>query len=96
MRENKQLICRAVETIGMDGVGLDLLIDSNNNLYFLEAQRGFSCGYPNSHHPPYYRPTDPNMVNFLYHNRNEFSKIIPLYYNGFLDKKVVLIKCIQV
>ena len=28
MRENKQLICRAVETIGMDGVGLDLLIDS--------------------------------------------------------------------
>ena len=74
MRENKQLICKAVETIGMDGVGLDLLIDSNkNNLYFLEAQIGFSTGYE-THKPPYYRPGDPDMVKFLYDNRNEFSK----------------------
>jgi glutathione synthase/RimK-type ligase-like ATP-grasp enzyme len=89
MRENKQLICKAVKTIGMDGVGLDLLIDSNkNNLYFLEAQIGFSTGYPKPPwKPPYYRPNDPNMVKFLYNNREKFSKIIPLYYNGFLDKK---------
>jgi glutathione synthase/RimK-type ligase-like ATP-grasp enzyme len=85
MREKKELICKSVETIGMDGAGLDLLIDSNNNLYFLEAQIGFSTGYE-THKPPYYRPDDPNMVKFLYDNRNEFSKIMPLYYNGFLDK----------
>ncbi|MBN19996.1 MAG: hypothetical protein CL678_01825 [Bdellovibrionaceae bacterium] len=86
MRENKELICKAVETIGMDGVGLDLLLDSNtNNVYFLEAQNWFATGYPGEK-PPYYVPNDSNMVKFLYDNRNEFSKIMPLYYNGFLDK----------
>ena len=87
IKENKELICKAVKSVNLDGVGLDLLIDNNTNkIYFLEAQIGFSTGYPNTHKPPYYRPDDPNMVNFLFTNKNRLSQIIPLYYNNWLNK----------
>lgn len=85
--KNKELICKAVKSIDLDSGGFDLLIESGTNkIYFLEIQIGFSTGYDKTHKPPYYRPDDPNMVKFLYDNRNEFSKMMPLYYNGFLDK----------
>lgn len=89
---NKELICNSVKSLGLDGVGLDLIVDENDKLYLLEAQPGFSTGYANSHKPPYYRPDDPNMVNFLYNNHTEFSKIMPMYYNGFLNKELLFTK----
>ena len=63
---------------------------NSNELYFLEVQptyaTGFSkvgyCGY----FPPFYNPSDPELVKFILQNKSELEQKIPLYYFNWLDK----------
>ena len=70
--------------------GTIAVVADSNELYFLEVQptyaTGFSkvgyCGY----FPPFYNPSDPELVKFILQNKSELEQKIPLYYFNWLDK----------
>lgn len=84
--ENKDLIVKSVRSLGLNHQGVDVILDSNLNPYFLEVQPGYSTGYA-TWPKPFYNPGYPDLVEFLLKESEYLSKEIPLYYNVWLDKK---------
>lgn len=87
--KNEALIVKSVKSLGLNLQGVDVILDQNNNPYFLEVQPGFSVGYPNkiSWKPPFYNPSKPDALrNFLLQNLEQLKIEIPMYANIWLDK----------
>ena len=92
MVEKEQEIVNAVQVLNLNHQGVDLVIDQNTNeLCFLEVQPSYAAGYPKDgyygYYPPFYNPSDPNLVKFLIQNKSELEQKIPMYYFNWLDKK---------
>jgi len=87
--DNEALIVKAVKCLGLNLQGVDVILDQNNNPYFIEVQPGFSVGYPNksSWKPPFYNPSKPDSLrNFLLKNLDHLKDKTPMYANLWLDK----------
>jgi len=84
----KDEIVKSVHTLGLDLQGVDLIEDSKGNIYILEVQPGFSCGYP-EWGGPFYNPNYPDLVNFLVENKIRLQQEIPFYYNNWLNKETL-------
>ena len=84
-------IINSVHSLGLDLQGVDVIEDNQGNIYILEVQPGFSCGYP-EWGGPFYNPRYPELVKFLTNNEDRLKKEIPFYYNNWLDKNVLFNK----
>lgn len=96
--ENEELIVKAVNVLGLNFQGVDVILDQKDNPYFIEVQPGFSVGYPNriSWKPPFYNPTKPEALRqFLINNEKRLKEEIPMYYNLWLDKYAMFNKAFQ-
>jgi len=85
-----ELIVKAVHSLGLNFQGVDVILDKQGNPYFIEVQSAFSVGYANDRgwNPPFYNPSQPEeLVKFLKLNKESLEKIIPMYYNNWLDKE---------
>ena len=89
--ENKDKIIESVQCLGLDLQGVDLIEDSEGNIYILEVQPGFSCGYEDWG-GPFYNPNYPDLVKFLVENKNHLEKEIPFYYLNWLNKETLFDK----
>lgn len=92
MVEKEKEIVNAVKALNLNHQGVDLIIDQDTNeLCFLEVQPTYAAGYPKEgyygYYPPFYNPSDPNLVKFLIENRSELEQKIPMYYFNWLDKR---------
>lgn len=89
MTEYEDLICKAVNVLGLNIQGVDMVLDREGQPYFLEVQPTYSVGYPNgmgAYAPPFYNPYQPELVNFINQNKNLIEKQMPRYYYNWLDK----------
>ena len=91
MREREEEIVKAVHSLKLNHQGVDVVMDEDTKeLCFLEVQPTYASGYPQvgwcGYHPPFYNPSDPNLVMFLQQNKSVLEKEIPMYYNNWLDK----------
>jgi len=89
IKEREKEICKSVHVLKLNHQGVDIVVDQNDNLCFLEVQPTYAAGYPikmGRYCPPYYNPYDENLVKFLQENKNELKKEIPTYYKNWLDK----------
>ena len=92
MTEKEQEIVNAVHALNLNHQGVDLVLDEDTKkLCFLEVQPTYAAGYPKDgyygYYPPFYNPSDPNLVKFLIQNKSELEQKIPMYYFNWLDKK---------
>jgi len=98
MIEKADLLVRAVECLGLNHQGLDLIEEpSTGNLYFLETQTTYDAGFIGVGHycPPYYNPYNPELLKFIGENKAEIERDLPLYYNFWLDKRAHFERCYQ-
>jgi glutathione synthase/RimK-type ligase-like ATP-grasp enzyme len=96
--ENEALIVKSVKCLGLNFQGVDVILDQNNNPYFIEVQPGFSVGYPNRSgwHPPFYNPSKPvELRSWLIANLDMMKKECPMYANIWLDKYVMFDKAFK-
>jgi D-alanine-D-alanine ligase-like ATP-grasp enzyme len=88
-RFSKEIV-EAVHSLELNHQGVDAIYDfDNDKLCFLEVQPTYASGYPNgmgSYRPPFYNPYDKTLVNYLVENEAELIKLLPIYYNNWLDK----------
>ena len=92
MVEKEEEIVKSVHALGLNHQGVDLVVDEDKKeLCFLEVQPTYASGYPSvgfcGYYPPFYNPSDPNLVRFLQDNANVLEKEIPMYYHNWLDKQ---------
>jgi len=86
--ENESLIVKSVSSLGLNFQGVDVILDQQDNPWFIEVQPGFSVGYADlkSWLPPYYNPSKPReLVDFLLRNTDRIKSECPLYAR-WLDK----------
>lgn len=91
IKNNHDEIVRSVTTLGLHHVGIDLITDREDNIYFLELQpfyfSGRPMGHPNPTSPPYWNPYKPQiLVDWLVNEQKNLQDEIPLYYQNWLDK----------
>tara|TARA_Y100001935_G_scaffold252888_1_gene257758 strand:+ start:452 stop:1555 length:1104 start_codon:yes stop_codon:yes gene_type:complete len=91
-KKHEAEICKAIQVLGLNYQGIDIIIgNENNKIYFLEVQPTYATGYNKNgygqYYPPFYNPSYPNLVKFLIEEKKYLEKIIPMYYNRWLDKK---------
>ena len=81
-------ILECVHSLGLDLQGIDIIEDRKGNIYMLEIQPGFSCGYSDwKSQSPFYHPRSPKeLVNFLIDNKEELVKEVPMYGEYWLNK----------
>jgi len=88
VKDNNDEICRAVSSLGLDHQGVDLILDSEENLYFIEVQPFYFCGDTNRTTPPFWNPYKPKeLVDWLVNEKNDLYREIPEYYDNWLDKE---------
>lgn len=96
--DNEELIVKSVKSLGLNLQGVDVILDQNDNPYFIEVQPGFSVGYPNriNWKPPFYNPSKPEALrNFLLKNLDYLKKETPMYANYWLDKYAMFDKAFK-
>jgi len=88
------LVARAVQLLGLNYQGVDAVIDfDTNRLVFIEVQPTYASGYPKDRDlkggylPPFWNPGQKPLVDFLVRERQSLEKILPIYYNNWLDKE---------
>ena len=86
MTEKEKEIVKAVQALGLNLQGVDVIEDQSENLVFLECQPGFSTGYSNWPRP-FYNPHYPELVNFILQNQKDFISKSQLYYYNWLNKE---------
>jgi hypothetical protein len=87
--DNEELIVKAVKCLGLNFQGVDVILDQQDNPYFIEVQPGFSVGYPHRRgwKPPFYNPSKPpELLRFLHTNLDMLKEETPMYANLWLDK----------
>jgi len=87
--DNEALIVKSVKCLGLNFQGVDVILDQQDNPYFIEVQPGFSVGYTHrgGWRPPFYNPSRPNTLrSFLLKNLEQLKEEIPMYANYWLDK----------
>ncbi len=93
MNEKEDLIVKAVKCLNHNIQGVDLILDRNENPYFLEVQPTYASGYPFWSHPtqpyrrPFFNPYQKDLVKFIKRNRKFLEKNCPRYFYNWLDKK---------
>tara|TARA_B100000131_G_scaffold320360_1_gene368316 strand:+ start:616 stop:1608 length:993 start_codon:yes stop_codon:yes gene_type:complete len=104
IKDNYNQILRSVHTLGLHHQGVDVIVDKNDRLYFLEVQpfyfsgrrnigRGFGVGDTS---PPFWNPYKPqNLVDWLVEEENDLRQEIPLYYENWLNKENHFDLCYQ-
>jgi glutathione synthase/RimK-type ligase-like ATP-grasp enzyme len=87
INKNHDEIVRSVSVLGLKHVGIDVIADKEDNLYFLEVQPFYFSGNTSRTTPPFWNPyKPPELVKWLVEDKNNLSKEIPIYYNLWLDK----------
>ncbi len=81
-------IVESIQSLGLILQGVDIIEDTDGNLYWLEVQPGFSCGYPGGV-KPFYNPNQPELVNYIIHNQERFKQECPFYYYNWLNKETL-------
>ena len=88
IKKNHDEIVRSVHTLGLHHVGIDMIADKEDNIYFLEVQPFYFCGNPNRTSPPFWNPYKPKeLVDWLVNEKKDLYKEIPLYYDNWLNKE---------
>jgi len=90
--QHEDMLVKSVRVLGLNFQGVDVILDQNNNPYFLEVQPGFSTGYFNraNWNPPFYNPSrPPALVEFLKREKFRLQKEIPFYTNYWLNKNAM-------
>lgn len=95
---NYNEIVKSVHTLGLHHQGIDVIADTNDNLYFLEVQpfyfSGRPYGTPNPTNPPFWNPYKPKeLVDWLINEKNDLYKEIPYYFDNWLNKENHFDKC---
>lgn len=88
-QEWEKMLIKSVRVLGLNFQGVDVILDQNDNPYFLEVQPGFSTGYANvkNWNPPFYNPSRPAaLVQFLQREKFRLQQEIPFYTNYWLNK----------
>ena len=93
-KDYHEQIVNSVHSLGLDLQGVDLIEDSKGNIYILEVQPGFSCGYE-EWGGPFYNPNYPELVKFLVEHKDRLEKEIPFYYFNWLNKETLFNKVFQ-
>jgi hypothetical protein len=96
MTEHEALIVQAVEVLGLNHQGVDIIEDGKTGqLYFLEVQTTYDAGFIGAgpYVPPYYNPYNPELVKFLKENDAMIAKELPLYHDAWLDKREHFRRC---
>jgi hypothetical protein len=96
MTEHEALIVKAVEVLGLNHQGVDIIEDGKTGqLYFLEVQTTYDAGFIGAgpYVPPYYNPYNPELVKFLKENDAMIAKELPLYHDAWLDKREHFRRC---
>jgi glutathione synthase/RimK-type ligase-like ATP-grasp enzyme len=96
MTEHEELIVKAVEVLGLNHQGVDIIEDGKTGqLYFLEVQTTYDAGFIGAgpYAPPYYNPYNPELVKFLKENDALIAKELPLYHDVWLDKREHFRRC---
>ena len=87
MKENESDIIRAVYVLGLHHVGMDVILDQNDKMYFIEVQPFYFAGNTARTSPPFWNPYKPQvLVDWLVQDKEELYKEIPKYYDNWLDK----------
>jgi len=90
-KKYKKEIVNSVKFLGLDLQGVDVIEDRSGNIYILEVQPGFSCGYE-EWGGPFYNPNYPDLVKFLVNNKTSLENEIPFYYFNWLNKETLFDK----
>ena len=88
IKDNHDEIVRSVHTLGLHHVGIDVIADKNDKIYFLEVQPFYFCGNTARTTPPFWNPYKPKeLVDWLVNDKKNLYKEIPLYYDNWLNKE---------
>ena len=80
MTDWKDLLCKSIKVLGLNVQGIDVILDRDDNLYFLEIQPTYNAGYEepfNRHHPykpPFYHPYKDDLIKFIMSNKELISQ----------------------
>ena len=83
---SEELIVKAVRGLGLNHQGVDVILDKDDNPYFIEVQPLYSTGYEDWL-KPFYNPYYPDLVKFLLQESKHLKNEIPLYYENWLNKE---------
>ena len=89
-RDHEDDLVKSVKVLSQTLLGVDVILDSQGNPYWLEVQPGFSVGYTNRSgwYPPFYNPSKPQaLVDFLQRDMDRLRHAIPMYTECWLDKQ---------
>lgn len=97
MTQHEETIVRAVEVLGLNHQGVDVISDAAGQLYFLEVQTTYDAGFIGCGHykPPFYNPYNPELVEFIKNNAAEIERELPLYFFNWLEKAQHFRVCYQ-
>lgn len=98
MTEHEALLVRAVEVLGLNHQGIDVIQDGKTGqLYFLEVQTTYDAGFIGAgpYRSPYYNPYNSELVKFIEQNKTVIENDLPLYYHRWLDKREHFRVCYQ-
>ena len=88
IKDNHDEIVRSVHALGLHHVGIDVIADKNDKIYFLEVQPFYFCGNTARTTPPFWNPYKPKeLVDWLVNDKKNLYKEIPLYYDNWLNKE---------
>jgi len=92
--QNENKITKAVHSLNLNYQGVDAVVDfDTKRLVFIEVQPTYASGYPKDRDlkggylPPFWNPGQKPLVDFLLKEKRELEKVIPMYYNNWLDKE---------
>ncbi len=87
METHKDDLIKAVQCLGLNWQGIDVIFDADGNHYYLEVQPDYFCGNPRyGDKPPWYNPSYPDLVKFINDNDDMMREKLPMYYYNWLDK----------
>jgi len=88
IKDNHDEIVKCVQSLGLHHVGVDMIADSNDKIYFLEVQPFYFCGNTSRTKAPFWNPYKPQeLVDWLVNDKKELYKDMSMYYDKWLDKK---------
>lgn len=91
VNDNNEEIVNSIKCLGLDHVGLDIITNERDEIFFLEVQPFYFCGrplnHPNPTNPPFFNPTKPSeLIEWLVSDK-DLPIEMPWYYNNWLNKE---------
>jgi len=88
IKKKEKQIVNSVSCLGLHHQGVDMILDQEDNIYFLEVQPFYFSGDTRRTSPPFWNPYKPKeLVDWLVADAATLQLEMPMYYNNWLDKK---------